>query len=63
MSDDILLRASNKEDIGMTFKLGMSEKEIMDRLLAAQHKINQARKRLLSDEFAFDGQEITGKRR
>ena len=59
----IINRASTRDDIGMSFKPGMSRDEVMARLMAAQEKALAAAHVLMSDRFKFDGNEILGKRR
>ena len=59
----IINRANTRDDIGLSFKSGMSRDEVMARLMAAQAKVLSAAPALMSDKFKFDGDEILGKRR
>ena len=59
----VINRANTRDDIGMSFKPGMSRDEVMARLMAAQAKVLSAAPVLMSDKFKFDGDEIHGPRR
>ena len=59
----IIDRANTRDDIGLSFKPGMSRDEVMARLTAAQAKVIAAAPRLMSEEFLFNGDEIHGPRR
>ena len=59
----IIYRANTSDDIGLSFKPGMSRDEVMARLTAAQAKVLAAAPELMSDKYKFDGDEIHGKRR
>ena len=59
----IIDRANTRDDIGLSFKPGMSRDEVMARLTAAQAKVIATAPRLMSEEFLFNGDEIHGPRR
>ena len=59
----IINRANTRDDIGLSFKPGMSRDEVMARLMAAQEKVLAATPELMSDNLKFNGDEIHGKRR
>ena len=59
----IINRAHTCDDIGLSFKSGMSRDEVMARLMDAQAKVLAAAPVLMSDKYKFDGDEIHGKRR
>ena len=59
----IIDRANTRDDIGLSFKPGMSRDQVMARLMAAQANVLAAAPALMSDKFKFDGDEIHGKRR
>ena len=59
----IIDRANTRDDIGLSFKPGMSRDEVMARLTAAQATVLAAAPVLMSDKYKFDGDEIHGPRR
>ena len=59
----IINRKNTRDDIGLSFKPGMSRDEVMERLMDAQAKVLAAAPVLMSDKFKFYGDEIHGKRR